>query len=429
MSRKHTRKGITLILAIMIMSAVVAIGITLTTVLVFQVRINSVVREGHQGYYGAESGIELGLNKINTLKSGKLSEAIAELTDAALPVGADNEYEEYFCTGGTCGIPAASLLATSQEASSAVSIPPQLKENQSVFIELYNVDDSLNTGGTDFSAPTLRLCAEGEDATHDEVLEVSWVAWDTSLKLSRTQKVYVSYSSFHDQTCVDNGITGSNGFSVPITQFYPNYSPTGAFAGFRIRITPLQVGTTGSVKNLRVFTSPDVNSQIRLKSISSAAGQKQALSALFPWSLPLSGLFDFLIYSESNLEKEIPITIAQDLKRYGPFSVPVPPNSPIPTTPEDPFTGCATGSCQYYIRLISDNDGWDETSLTVAAGNTAAKSVGALNASTCIIRDPYTFTSSYNITFANIPPAPRALIQYELLTRPAFSTADENYCP
>lgn len=423
MSRKRTRKGITLILAIMIMSAVVAIGITLTTVLVFQVRINSVVREGHQGYYGAESGIELGLNKINTLKSGKLSEAITQLTSAALPDGADNEYEEYFCTNGDCGAAAGSLLATSTaQPSSESATQPLLKENQSMFIELYNVDASATALG---ATPELCVYADSADGDDNETIEVSWVAWDTSLKVSRNQKVYVGATNMQGSTCA---LSSGKGFPVQLDQFYPAFTH-GQYAGARVRITPLDVEEligNGDVKDVVVTAAPSPNSQIRLKSISSAAGQKQALSALFPWSLPLSGIFDFVIFSESDIVKELPITIAQDLKRYGPFAA---VSGAIPTTPEDPFTDCAAGSCQYYIRLVSDNDGWEETTLTVAAGDTAAKSVSALNAATCIIRDPYTFTTNYNITFANIPAASRALVQYELLTRPAFSTADENYCP
>lgn len=118
MSRRNhkPKKGITLILAIMIMSAVVAIGITMSTVLIFQVRLNQVTKEGHQGYYATESGMELGLNKLNTLKSGLLSSAVTELTSATLPDGADTEYTSYFKpTGG--------LLKASAQSSGATTHP------------------------------------------------------------------------------------------------------------------------------------------------------------------------------------------------------------------------------------------------------------------------------------------------------------------
>ena len=447
---KKAKKGITLILAIMIMSAIVAIGITLTSVLVFQVRINKVVKEGHQGYYASESGIELGLNRLNALKSGPLSTAIINLQGLSLPAGADAEYLKYFCPTGTCASAdgtqlGSTLLASSISASSSASIPATVKENQSVFIELYNVDDSLNVGSTpiDFTSPTLCVYADGldvggGDSAGNEILEVSWVAWGKDLSVSRSQKVFVSYSNFHSAG-VCGGITGSKGFSVPINQFYPAFTPT-SLGGFRIRITPLSLKksldttSNGDVANMAVYTSPsNVFSQIQLKSISDAAGQKQALVALFPWSLPLSSFFDFVIFSDKSIIKSVPISIAQDLRRYGPTTATEGTNPITPTTAFTGTTPCASSTpCTYYIRLIaSSSAGWDATSATIDVPlptTGGVQNINDLNASSCILSIPYVFTTTNpTITFTNKPPA--TLVSYELLTRPAFSTADENYCP
>lgn len=451
---KKSKKGITLILAIMIMSAIVAIGITLTSVLVFQVRINKVVKEGHEGYYASESGIELGLNRLNLLKTGLLSTAITSLQNLSLPAGADAEYEKYFCPGGTCANATgtqlgSTLLASSVSANSAASIPAIVKESQSVFIELYNVDDSLNTGATplDFTSPTLCVFADGldvggSDGIGNEVLEVSWVAWGKDLSLSRAQKVFVSYSKFNSAG-VCGGITGSKGFSVPIMQFYPAFTPT-AFAGFRIRITPMSLTSTldttsnGDVTNMAVYTNPaNVFSQIQLKSVSDAAGQKQALVALFPWSLPLSSIFDFVIFSDKSIVKSVPISIAQDLKRFGPTTAVEGTNPITPVTAFNGTTPCAGSTpCTYYIRLIATSAaGWQQvppfpavsTSVVNTSGTGGAQTLLDLNASSCILRTPYVFTTTNpDIIFTN---KPAGLDKYELLTRPAFSTADENYCP
>lgn len=424
----------------MIMSAVVAIGITLTSVLVFQVRINKVTREGHQGYYAAESGLELGLNQIKSKKSGTLAAAIDAIDSALLPVGADSEYESYFCIGGTCT--GGSLLEASEPTPSASSVPTLIKENQSVFIELYNVDSSLveNIGAN----PALCVHADGmdvdgvggPDSDSNEVLEVSWVAWDSDLRISRVQKIFVAESAFSNGTCV--AAPGYNGFPVSLEQFYPAYLPNGGvFAGMRIRITPLAMAVTtdenvtgfGDVQNVRVSTTTptEVTSQIQLKSVSNAAGQKQALVALFPWSLPLSGLFDFVIYSEKSIDKQLPITIAQDLRRYGTFPA---SNGAIPNTPTDPFSGtvCTTNGCTYYIRLIATNqNGWTTSGTVDTSGNGGPQTINALSASSCILRTPYTFSAgAHTITFTS---KPTDLVSYELLTRPAFSTADENFCP
>lgn len=430
----HRRKGITLILAIMIMSAVVAIGITLTSVLVFQVRINKVTREGHQGYYAAESGIELGLNKLKTLKSGTLDAAVQAIKSAELPSGADPDYEGYFCLDGSCAVP---MLDQSDAVGSEKLDTAVVQENQSIFVELYNVDDSLNGGSTDFSSPTLCVYAESVDGANDEILEVSWVAWDESLFVSRPQKIFVHYSAFSV-----SGTCGSYpGFPVPLTQFYPAFIH-GSLAGLRIRITPVSLTSTtpsvtgnGDVQNLQVHTSPVVSSQIQLKSVSDAAGQKQALVAFFPWSLPLSGLFDFVIFSEKTLIKDTPISISQDLKRYGPHQIGAPncAGNPlvctIPSAPEDPFSSCSgVAPCSLYVRLIANPATWTATGAEVnTSGTGGPQTLLNLNAASCILRNPFIFTATSNtITFTN---KPANLTSYELLTRPAFSSADENFCP
>ena len=434
MSRKAVskRRGVTLILAVMIMSAVLAIGITLSTVLVFQVRINTVVKESHQGYYAAESGIELGLNTINDYKSSTLASAITALQGAVLPfAAADSGYTSYFNTN---------LLSASTQASSAAAIPATVKENQGVFIELYNVDDSLNaTSGTNFSAPVLCIYAEGtqvggSDTAGNEVLEVSWVGWGSSLEVSPPQKILVSSSKFTSTAECSSSIPGSKGFSVPLTQFYPAFSPT-AFAGFRIRITPLKLVSpaNGDVVNMAVYTNPAVTSQIQLKSVSNALGQKQALVALFPWSLPLSSLFDFVIFSEKTLSKTVDVSISQDLLRYGPTDVVSDGTFAIaPTTAfTDPNPDCgASNPCTYYIRLIAQSSaGWTASPFAWVntSGTGGQQTIKTLNAGSCILSIPYVFGASpYTVTFNALP---GTLVKYELLSRAGFSSPDENYCP
>lgn len=344
---RKTRRGITMILAILIVSAVVAIGITVSTIVVTQVRINEVVSSTHEGYYAAESGLEQGLHRVQALKtSTTLANAIVELQALVLPVAAvgqpeviASENRAFFASGDT-------KLASSADESSVAQTIAELQENQSVYVEMYDVDNSLTSLGT---TPTLCVYAEGmdtdgagtDDAVGNEVLEVSWVAWTTRLESSRSQRVVVSYSSFSNTTTCTLPESGGYGASIPLTQFYPAFLPSLGtdLAGFRIRITPLKPSGSGNgnVANFRAYLDPQPTSQIRLKSVSSGKNQKQALVATFPWTLPLSSLFDFVIFSERTLEKSIELSVAEDVKTYGPFEVEAsidPDLGPLaPTTP------------------------------------------------------------------------------------------------
>ncbi len=315
-----------MILAVLIMSAVVAIGITVSTVVVTQVRINEVVSNTHEGYYAAESGLEQGLHAVQLLKTSEtLAGALTKVRDLELPVGEGGhpniivaENQAFFPTGDT-------KLVSSTDQTSVGETIPELPENQSVYVEMYDVDDSLNVAGApvDFNAPTLCVYAESNDGANDEVLEVTWIAWNSRLESSRSQRVLVSFTNFSSSSTCTLPESGGKGAQIPLTQFYPAFEPTlsSTLAGFRIRITPLKptTGGNGDVKNFNAYLNPKPTSQIRLKSVSSGKNQKQALVATFPWSLPLSSLFDFVIFSERTLEKSIELSVSEDVKTFGPY--------------------------------------------------------------------------------------------------------------
>lgn len=317
-SRKQ--RGITLILAILIMSSVVAIGITASTIVVTQVRINEVSTSSHQGYYAAESGLEQGLQEVQRLKADKsITQATTTLQGLSLPPSASIVREN------TSFFPAneQKLLLTSSSSTSQTA-PTTLKENQSVYVEIYNVDQSLNALPTNLPL----LCIYGK-GSGDEVLEVTWVGWATNLETSRSQRVEVSYSSFSD---TGGGCSGQNGYTVQLQQFYPAFSPSVAgIAGYRVRITALRPASgNGDVTDFSVYVDEDGNTangtqtptnQIQLKAVSAGKGQKQALVATFPWTLPLSSLFDFVIFSERSLQKKIPLSISEEVKTYGPYEI------------------------------------------------------------------------------------------------------------
>jgi Tfp pilus assembly protein PilX len=444
------KRGVTLILALMVMSAIVAVGITIAAIVVFQTKVNSVVTQSHQGYYIAESGMEQALNIVSTLRSGSMSDAITALNTWSTPTeGTTGQTPD----GGNFRLD----LSLSRVESSGTSQPGELKQNHSTYIELYNVDSSLTVLS---AAPQLCVYADGVDTTHDEVLEVSWVGWTTlsggTFNVSSPQKVLVGYLQFNNGACPIPGTT-YNGASIPITQFYPAFN--GTFAGFRIRITALQPTNNGNgdVKNLTIYTQPSVTSQLRLKTTSATtlSGQQQALIAIVPWAVPLSSLFDFVIFSEQTLVKNKPITKTDDILRFGPYSawqnwkevcyVGATNCQGNPDQAINPFLNCtASTPCSIYVRLYNNlgalqnigavgmSDGTDPPTPT------QTQNIGDIPAnSTCIMPQPFTFRNGGSppspnlnqIKFQNIVGLPLATLQYELLNHLTFRDPTEGYCP
>jgi hypothetical protein len=416
-----------MIMAILIMSAVVAIGITMSTVVITQVRINEVVSSNHEGYYAAESGLEQGLHAVQTLKSSStLAAALTELQALTLPdaVSITTQNEAFFGATDT-------KLAGSTDETSLDETIPELKENQSVYIEMYDVDDSLGV----LSAPP-EFCVYAESGGgDDEVLEVTWVGWTDSLESSRSQRVLVSTSSFSDISACP--ILGSDGHGAPIllTQFYPAFITTNALAGFRIRITPLKpTSGNGDVKNFAVFMNPKPKSQIKLKSVSSGKNQKQALVATFPWTLPLSSLFDFVIFSEQSLTKSVELSVAEDVKTYGPFSVPVAGEATdVPSAPNNPFAPGVCIGCSYYMRITGTNLPALTVSMTNDGAPAGSRTLSAKSPFTsCIVAlpfGPFTDGASHQVTFGALGQDLSGLTGYQLLTQPSFIGPEEGFCP
>lgn len=421
MRRKHLtskRKGVTLILALMVMSAVIAIGITIVAIVVFQTRINATTTQGQQGYYAAESGIEQALSKVVGLRSGSLAAAESALRTDSTPTNSPFLFN----------------LDLTTAVSSGTVVQKELKQNQSTVVEIYNVDASVTTN---LGTPGLCVYAESGDTTSDEVLEISWIGWlQTTGVVSATQRILVAHSQFSATSSCTIGTSTYNGFSVPLTQFYPAFP--GTYAGFRVRITalvPEGTNANGDVSNLTINSFPQLNSHLRIKSTSRSAftNQQQALLAVVPWSVPLSSLFDFVIFSERDLTKNLPQSKADEILRYGPYPAIVGSNlvgadqtSIDPLI--NPFTSCGTSECKYYVRVLY-TAGYSGA-VSLPSGGTSQNVVVPSGSGSCIIPNQYTISTSapppgINITFGGATGG----VTYELLNNLTFRDPTEGYCP
>jgi hypothetical protein len=428
--RQHQKpaRGITMILAVLILSAVVAIGITVSVVVVTQVRTNEIVTSTHEGYYASESGLEQGLYTVQKLRTSgeSLTSTLTTLHTLTLPNQPSGNaiYTENqpFFTGD-------SKLEKSVAQTSAGETLPELKENQSVYVEMYDVDKSLDPLS---AAPTLTVKAKSADGVKDEVLEVSWVAWSTNLQISRSQRVVVSYTAFNTDP----------GASIPLTQFYPAFNYTGTLAGFRIRITPLKPiggveGASGDVQNFTATVTPTTTSQIQLKSVSSGKSQKQALVATFPWTLPLSSLFDFVIFSERTLSKSIALTMSEEVKTYGPYTPPADTINGGPAAPSanpDPFDSTNCGNCSYYVRIFKDDILIPTVTISMKNNGVAAGAAQTFiipaGVASCVTPVPFgIFTSAVGDTHTIKFTTVTHITNYQLLTQASFISPEETYCP
>ncbi len=407
------RRGVTLIIALLVLSVVTAIGITMSTLVIFQVRLNRVSGDSHQGTYLAEAGIEQGLYKLNTLKGGKLDDALNGVNGvraAVLPPA----------VGSTLFTAPSPQLGSSTSTSGVTSIPTELKENQNAILEIYDVDESLTSLSSQGGIDNVELCVHGSSVGGGQ-LEVSWVAWNNTFIRTNPQRKTLAHSDLDGTACMN-----LNEAVFPIGSLSD-------VAGYRVKLQALQQPASvadGTVTNLAVDVhyeggaDVDLPTQIQLKSVSTLGDQTQALVAIYPWALPLSALYDFVIFSERKLTKYVPITATEDVRIFGPWPA---VSGPVPDA--TPFTNCTpSAACTYYVRLQNSTGGAVPAFATIGftGSATANQSTSGTAASSCILPNAFTFTAAHPAVFS---PSGSANMQYQLLTQLTFADPGETLCP
>ncbi|MFA6304448.1 MAG: hypothetical protein WCV73_01270 [Patescibacteria group bacterium] len=269
MLKKFTQSGSALLLAMLIMSSVVTASVATSRLVLNEVLQSVQLDKAVVAFYAAESGIERGLYQarkqdFDAAVFGQISSTLPNESSYQL-VAKDNENVLY-----------ASLLA-----------------DESYQVDLFD-PGSLN--GLTNSIKSLGISWEGVGSW----LEIKWTPWTTSGTLDTPKSVYISQVS---------------------SPYYLQLYNSTAYL-YRVRIIARNAAATNIAITAYSNVDPVANCQapnpacqvvlparIVLKSlgeypVGSLSASRQAILATMPQKSPLSGLYDYVLYSEAEIKKE-----------------------------------------------------------------------------------------------------------------------------
>lgn len=295
-------KGSVLLYSLLVISLITAIAIIISVIVVNEIQQTSAASNGIQAYYAAESGIEKGLHTVKILRN----DPTADLDQAVTDIGnfADDNFENK-----------AKFKNIQTDSVTAKVVNREVKENDYIQIDYYDVNNPLN--------PTTKVVGITVKNSGDNPAtwaEVSWTAWDSNgvLGTSTSAKKIIGPT---DLAKVDgwpiNNLDVFEADPLPLGTGFD-----GDPVGYRVRIKALKAIPTaigdGDLSSLTVIpydnTPPplgtgdevvDLPTQLVIKSVGERNNFKQSLTAIVPWNLPLFGLYDYVIYSEGDILKDI----------------------------------------------------------------------------------------------------------------------------
>lgn len=270
------QKGSALLLALFVMGAMVIVGLGTASLSINQIKQSREIKKSTIAFYIAESTIEDGLFQIR--KNGK---TVENLTGYETISFLDEGLDEY----------AASTITFNDDEEEVFD---QLKVGEVVSLDLYNLDDLS-------SSSVIRSISLEWDGKQSSWLEVSWKSLDNSSyysELINIQKRYIPYGSGGEKI-VDLTAGQLGNYGMHIVQIKALYDEVK-----NLKIKAYRTTGGGSINQVnipsRVYISSlgeypiDVSNQARYN-----------ITVSMPEKIPLSPLFDFVIFSEDDLTKTI----------------------------------------------------------------------------------------------------------------------------
>jgi len=255
------KKASVLLLALLMMSGMIMAGLGLGTLVVNEIKQARNIDNSVIAFYMADLGGEESLYHIR-----KTDEAFTEIKNKLEP--------EKDVGGGK---------VQRKLDDSEPYIFTNLKENEDLYIDLYDPDNINSSAGI----KSINLTWQNADdcGLGSAGIEFNYIEWTPGSSLDWDSKS-------HEFIYLNS--------PAAINSFSPAHS-------YQIRIKALNCG----VKNLQIEAHNSegnmakIPNRIVIKSIGSFEKTKQAIKVIVPRKSPLSGLYDYILFSEKSLIKEI----------------------------------------------------------------------------------------------------------------------------
>jgi len=278
-----------LVYVLLIISLITAIALTVSVIIINELKLTTSVVDATMAYYAAEAGLERGLYGVRVMRESGVT-----LTEALSKIQGYADSNDFVNN---------STYTDAGSATQSSEISHQvLKENQYLQADYYNVDNPLAPSVV--KSITVQNGTRASNPDTASWAEVSWIAWNENGTLGES----TSARKVVGPTDLQPDEIQSEGWPINLNTFGSGFVPS----GYRVRIKAL----FGDLSNISVTPYDQVGgpyqggskvtnlaSQIVIKSVGERNKFKQALTAILPWKLPLFGLYDYVLFSEGEIAK------------------------------------------------------------------------------------------------------------------------------
>ena len=285
--QKHPKNqsGVVILYALLMIALITAIGIGVSVIIIRELRLTQNTHYATLAYYAADSGVERALYTVKVSRDeGDLSQTITKIRNY-------NADQNGFVNNASY-----SDIQTSAEEE---RIETNLEKDQITQFDLYDIQNP--TGPSNINSLKISWSDGTPSNGSSPWLEISYIKWDPASPYIDTE-VQSSYKLIYSTADLVDG-------SLPVI-FQDRTS------AYRVRLKALY----DTISNLVVtaYDCPDPLSQsctdnekkniparVIVKSVGKMGEFEQAITALVPWNIPLFGLYDYVLYSEGQIEKKI----------------------------------------------------------------------------------------------------------------------------
>lgn len=283
--RTHHQQGSILLYSLLVISLLTAIAVTISIIVINELKLTSSAADASMAFYAADSGIERGLYTVSARRndsSATLSQTLLEIQAMVeLPYAFENlaKYSN--------GLSATKTSKISNE---------EVLQDHYIQADYYDGDSPL---APDANRLVHSVTIQNSASNPSSWAEVSWTAWDKNgtLGTSDNARVVIGPTDLQNGWSFDLDVFSSIpvGYRVRIRALF------GDLGG--LSVTPYYLDTSVNPPELKEVT--DLPSHIVIKSVGTRGNFKQSLTATVPWKVPLFGLYDYVLYSEGDILKNI----------------------------------------------------------------------------------------------------------------------------
>lgn len=273
----NRQSGNVLLLALLVMAGIMTAGLGIGAIILNEIKQARNIDFSTVAYYAAESGVEQALYKLRK-------------EDAVLncPIGECGE--NGFCSAGDYE----ACIRERGDLSNQSSWKRTITDREAQVYGKINKDNSLQVdlydpeGGTAAGIESVKIewtpqCVPPPDS----IIEVSYISWDPAAGWSISSEQKFKYSTLVSPV-INNGFISSKSYRLRIKALYCDVSNVVVTAWGSDNASPPQI---------------DIPAKIVLTSMGEYGALRQAVKMTMPRKSPMSGLYDYVLFSECSLVK------------------------------------------------------------------------------------------------------------------------------